>query len=313
LPATTQRLCHQTAAAGAPEHAAVPVASAATMPHMWQSVAGAFESSRDAGEEKNRGIHRATSRAVDCTTYSTTVRRGDEHICELSGFRLSFEQRSADGASGGDFCVLSGRERGRISVAIGDMCGSGAEGRAHLAAILPKVGELVRSGLSPARVLSKLNRVAAAVLPLDRFVTAAVLELDMRLGTLTIANAGHVPPLVRNGAHHVSVVRGVSGAPLGFSEASIYVDSRYDLGAGDVIVLMTDGVLEAIESDLIAMITARRLFAQTEGGALQARERFVEKFDKCAVRRHPDDMTLVALEALGGSGASNTNGFLQVS
>src|SRR5262245_42916495 len=89
--------------------------------------------------------------------------------CELSGFRVSAERRGAAGTRGGDFYILAARAPGHISIVIGDACGSGAEGEAQLAPVLPHVCELVRSGISPARLLSELNRVAALELPLDRF------------------------------------------------------------------------------------------------------------------------------------------------
>ena len=232
-------------------------------------------------------------------------------VQDLGGFRISAERRGVCGSRGGDFYTFAVHGPGRIGVVIGDACGSGAEGEAQLAPILPKVRELARRGVAPARLLEELNRTAAATLPSDRFVTAAALELDVRRGVLTTANAAHVPPLVRR-AGVVSVVGTVAGAPLGFSETSLYVDEEHDLAEGDVIVLMTDGVLEVIESDLLAMSTSRSVFAGAPEGASGAHRSFLRLFEECALGRRPDDMTLVALEALSDAEASNANEFLQV-
>lgn len=231
---------------------------------------------------------------------------------EQSGFHVSAERRGADGARGGDFYTLAVRGPGRIGVVIGDACGRGADGEAQLAPILPKVCELALSGLSPARLLSELNRTVVAELPLDRFVTAAAFELDARKGVFMAANAGHVPAMLRR-AREVSIVGRVSGAPLGFSQDSAYREEHHDLCRGDVIVLMTDGVLEAIEADLVTMSTLRTLCAETKEGACGVHRLLLRKFEECTRGCRADDMTLVALEALAEVSACNTNEYLKAS
>jgi len=218
---------------------------------------------------------------------------------------VSAERRGAGGAKGGDFYTLAVRAPGHVGVVIGDACGQGADGEAQLALILPRACELALSGLSPAKLLSELNRTVIAELALDRFVTAAAFELDAPRGVFTAANAGHVPALVRR-VGRVSVVGRVSGPPLGFSENSSYTDEHHELSRGDVIVLMTDGLLEAVEADLMAMSTLRTLFAETREGACGVHRLLLRKFEECSAGRRADDMTLVALEALADVSASNT-------
>jgi serine phosphatase RsbU (regulator of sigma subunit) len=172
------------------------------------------------------------------------------------------------------------------------------DGEAQLARIFPKVRELALSGRMPARLLSELNRTVIAELPLDRFVTAAAFELDLRAGVLTVANAAHVPALVRR-AGRTSIVGRASGAPLGFSAQTTYVDERRSLMRRDVIVLMTDGVLEAVEADLSTMSTLRRFLANTTIGVAGVHRSLLKMFDECSVGRCADDMTLLALEPIG--------------
>jgi serine phosphatase RsbU (regulator of sigma subunit) len=231
--------------------------------------------------------------------------------CELCGFRVSAELRGAAGEHGGDFYILAAHAPGRIGIVIGDACGNGVEGEAQLASILPRARELACSGLSPSRLLLELNRLAVLDLPLDRFITAVALELDVDDGVLIAASAAHVPPLVRR-AENVSMACLHAGSPLGFSIASTYVDERHDLIEGDLIVLMTDGILEAIETDLLEMSATRRLFAAAPEGARGVHRLFLRKVDERTRGRRTDDMTLLAVEALPKIGASNANGLLQV-
>jgi serine phosphatase RsbU (regulator of sigma subunit) len=182
-------------------------------------------------------------------------------------------------------------------VVIGDAAGRGADGAEQLSRILPKVHELALSGASPAELLTVLNRTAAAELPHDRFVTAAAFEFDMRARTLTVANAAHVPAIVRRARGEVVVVGRPSGVPLGIVEQTTYIEEHCELNHGDVVVLMTDGVLEALESDLLSMSTLKRLVAEASEGASNVHRSLLRRFEECTAGKVADDMTLMALES----------------
>jgi serine phosphatase RsbU (regulator of sigma subunit) len=218
---------------------------------------------------------------------------------DRAGFDVSAECRGAGRTvRGGDFYTLAVRAPGHIGVVIGDACGRGAEGHAQLARILPTVHELALSGVSPAALLTALNQAVAAELPADRFLTAAAFEFDMRTETITVANAAHVPAIVRRArGRQVSVVGRASGVPLGIASGTTYLDERCELSGGDVIVLMTDGVLEAVESDLVNMSTLKRFVSEASEGAREVHRFLLRKFEDCTTEERSDDMTLMTLEA----------------
>jgi sigma-B regulation protein RsbU (phosphoserine phosphatase) len=121
----------------------------------------------------------------------------------------------------------------------------------------------------------------------------------MRAGVLTVANAAHVPAIVRRArSRRVSIVGRASGMPLGILEKTTYVDERYELNQGDVIVLMTDGVLEAVESDLVSMSTLKRFLAEASEDAGDVHRSLLRRFEKCTTGKRADDMTLMVLEAV---------------
>jgi serine phosphatase RsbU (regulator of sigma subunit) len=255
-----------------------------------------------AAKDKRRGMSRAPQRHVHqleachlASNPSGVLTRWDH-----AGFHVSAEHRSAGGtAGGGDFYTLAVRAPGHIGVVIGDACGRGADGEAQISRILPKVRQLALSRISPAELLTELNRTVATELAPDRFVTAAAFEFDVGAGLLTVANAAHVPAVVRRARDGlVSVVGYASGMPLGIAESTTYRDERFELNRGDVIVLMTDGVLEAIESDLMSMSTLQRLLAGASEGARDVHALLLRKFEECTTGKRVDDMTLVALEAM---------------
>jgi sigma-B regulation protein RsbU (phosphoserine phosphatase) len=221
----------------------------------------------------------------------------DVNAMYLNGFRVAAECRAAGGLLGGDFYRLLPHAPGRIGVVIGDTCGQGARAAAYLATVQPSLDELAQSKASPAELLSELNRVAARTLPMDCFITAAAFDCDAEAGVLKIANAGHVPAIVRGASGLVSIVGNASGPPLGIEPESKYEDERYELRRGDVLVMMTDGLLEAIEQDLLSMETVRAWLSQAPGEVSSVHRLLLGKLDASVARRFMDDVTLVTLEA----------------
>jgi phosphoserine phosphatase RsbU/P len=211
------------------------------------------------------------------------------------GFRVAAECRPAEELAG-DFYIVARRGPGRLLVLIGDACGRGRDGAALLPGILPRARHLASSDVNPAHLLLALNRTAAAVLPIDRFVTAAALEFDRELCTLTMANAGHVPALARSARGNVRVIGRVSGPPLGVLAEPAFEEECVPFRDGDTVVLMTDGVLEAMETDLLEMRRLRELIAHSPAHARGLNHSILAALDRRSKGRRTDDVTLVTVE-----------------
>jgi sigma-B regulation protein RsbU (phosphoserine phosphatase) len=164
--------------------------------------------------------------------------------------------------------------------------------------VLPVLAQLSGGTARPSLLLEALNEKLAGRMPSDRFVTGAVLELDAETGTLTVANAGHVPAMVRSRSGEVAVVGRASGPPLGIVADHIYLDESYPLAGGDVVVFMTDGVLEAIETDLTAMPRVAAVVAAQPGRGKDVHRRLLATLPTYPPERRRDDMTLLSLELL---------------
>jgi serine phosphatase RsbU (regulator of sigma subunit) len=216
---------------------------------------------------------------------------------DLGFFRLLAKSRSAEGELGGDFYAFRQKTPQRLSVMIGDVCGRGREGAHLLPSVLARIEEAAPCTARPSHLLAELNRGLSLDLSSDRFVTVMSLEIDASRGTLTVANAGHVPLMLRRSSGEVRIIGRASGPPLGIWQDSSYFDETYRFKSGDLVVLMTDGVLEAIETDLEGMSRLKALLAATEdAGAVQ--ERLFEPLLRDREDRVPDDMTLLSLELL---------------
>jgi len=90
-----------------------------------------------------------------------------------------------------------------------------------------------------------LNRYACAnSLAGARFTTAFLAEWDAALNTLTYINAGHNPPLLKRCSGAIERLE-AGGLPLGIMSAGRYQQGQLVLGSGDLLVVFTDGVIEA--------------------------------------------------------------------
>jgi serine phosphatase RsbU (regulator of sigma subunit) len=219
-------------------------------------------------------------------------------LWEFGGFQMLAESRTADGLPGGDFYTFALRAPTRLAVVIGDACGRGRDGAELVPLVLPAVDALLPTEASPGRLLSEVNRILRGNVAKDRFITAAAFELDASAGSIVAACAGHVPTLIRNAEGRVRAVARASGPPLGIENECEYTDEQHDLTLGDVVVFMTDGLLEALETDLMAMETLRRILASAPAGNGAVHRFLLSELDRCTLRRRSDDVLLLSLEVV---------------
>ncbi len=145
------------------------------------------------------------------------------------------------GSSAAEECEAS-----RWAIILGDVAGKGVPAALMMAGICPEVRHLVRAGVAPHEVLSKVNQRIDDVEFDCRFVTLVFTELDRRTHRLTVASAGHPCPLVRRSGGVIEEVgRAESGTPLGIDGGGGYRSITVTLEVGDVVVLYSDGVTDA--------------------------------------------------------------------
>jgi serine phosphatase RsbU (regulator of sigma subunit) len=207
------------------------------------------------------------------------------------------------GPVGGDFYAFDLRDAKRLAIVVGDACGRGSDGARLLPSLVQRLEAL--SGYSqPSHLLEELNRRIVLEMPSDRFVTGAAFYFDAEAGLLTVANAGHVPAILRDARGHVSVIGRASGPPLGMFKHCSYTDLSYRIGKDDVVIIMTDGILEVVETDLAEMPTLIALVAEAPAGSRGVHRSLMDNVQVHSRGRRMDDMTLLSLEVLCAGRAS---------
>jgi phosphoserine phosphatase RsbU/P len=182
---------------------------------------------------------------------------------------------------GGDFFLIQPGADGSLLAVIGDVSGKGVPAALAVSAIL---GALRGSSLqSPAAVLAHLNRVLHR--HASGFATCCVLHLsplEMGHGTLTFANAGHIPPY-----HNGKALNIPGDLPLAILPEASYEESRVTFAPRDRFTLISDGVLEATnpQREMLG-------FERTEEISAQSAARIAET---ARIFGQEDDITVVSL------------------
>ena len=148
---------------------------------------------------------------------------------------------------GGDFYDLIPLKDGRFVFALGDVSGKGVAAALLAAMAQGALQVQFASNLPLTEVISSVNKVLALRSESNRFITLFCAVLD-REGHLTYINAGHnLPILVRlTGETETLTTKSVLLGAFDFIE---YKPRQTRLSSGDVVVMYTDGVTEAVNAD----------------------------------------------------------------
>ncbi len=141
-----------------------------------------------------------------------------------------------------DFLRLSDRVHG---IMIGDVSGKGLPAALRMAVARTVFRHEARRNHAPGITLAGVNQGILSEIP-QGMVTMLYARLDTCSGELHLANAGHTFPLLTSTTIHEVEI---SGLPLGVDMESDYREVTVCLHPGTSVVLYTDGVLEAENSD----------------------------------------------------------------
>jgi sigma-B regulation protein RsbU (phosphoserine phosphatase) len=203
-----------------------------------------------------------------------------------------------------DFIRLGPR---RLGILIADVSGKGTSAAFYMAELKGLVLALGQIYQSPKQLLIEVNRIMAANIDARSFITMIYAVLDMDDGTLTYARAGHTPLIYLRGKDGGDRIEVLSPSGLvvgldGFDEHfdAMIEEASLDVAKGDVAVLFTDGVSEAMneDSDLFGEERLSALVEESAGETVETlRERILLDLDTFVGKADQhDDMTLVLLK-----------------
>ena len=200
---------------------------------------------------------------------------------------------------GGDLYDIVRLDLGRVMVSIGDVCGKGVPASLFMAITQTIMRLVVRFDQDLQTEINSANKLLAADNREEMFTTLFCALFDAASGTMTYCNCGHNSPLIlRKDSDSFEPLR-TCGPPLGIFEDTNYAPRSIALGRGDIVMLYTDGVTEAENTQKALFGTKRLEEALLEKRGAPARdvvEHVIERvgfFTRGAVQS--DDITCVAV------------------
>lgn len=153
------------------------------------------------------------------------------------------------GFVGGDFYDIFEIENTKnIGIMIGDVSGKGIEAAKLTAVIKNTIKALTLYETSPSMIFKKTRKLLKKILNKYTFVSVFFGILDKESGDLLFCSGGHPPAIVKKitGKTEKAIdILETKSAVIGLSSGLTYIDSKYALNKSDVLVLYTDGLIEA--------------------------------------------------------------------
>jgi sigma-B regulation protein RsbU (phosphoserine phosphatase) len=145
-----------------------------------------------------------------------------------------------------DFLALPGE---RLGIVIGDVSGHGFDSALLMAETRAVLRSTIQTKSDPGEILGIINRVLAADIEGNRFVTMLLACLHGPTGRFTYASAGH-SGYVLDGSGAIKTELTATGLPLGlFADAAYETSGETTLEPGEMILLLTDGVTDSEAPD----------------------------------------------------------------
>jgi serine phosphatase RsbU (regulator of sigma subunit) len=224
-------------------------------------------------------------------------------VPDVPGMTVASRYNAAtDGAQvGGDWYDLLPLPDGAIGLAVGDVVGHDLRAAAAMGELRGVLRSYAWEGLGPATVVDRCDDVVQG-LGMAAMATAVYARLergDDGSWRLTYSNAGHPPPLLRRAGGGVELLTGNLSPLIGATRGVIREESELYCKVGDMLVLHTDGLIEApgFDPDERTQLIADTLAAQADDVSVdEVCDRLLEVLGAETLR---DDAVLLAIRLTG--------------
>ena len=212
---------------------------------------------------------------------------------------------------GGDYYDYLSFSDESVGLVVADVSGKGISAALLMASLQASVRNVIGPDTHPCDANHRLNDIIYRSTTASRYATMFLGLFDAKTRILRYSNAGHNPPMLlrRSGNSKLSA----GGLPLGILDKVVYAEGSQTLEPGDILLLYTDGAIEAANasSEEFGLDRLVRFFhARRDSGDLTAviDETIAELQRWTGGSPQGDDITLVVARAVGGAvGAGSVN------
>ena len=202
---------------------------------------------------------------------------------------------------GGDYFDYIDLPDGRIAVAVADVAGKGIPAALLMARLYSAARYHLLSQSDLGNALADLNRDITSSGLGHRFITCVLAVIDPTNRQVAMANAGHLPPLVRHADDSITeIISEYPGMPLGIVPDQEFRQQLVPLAPGDTWLMFTDGVTEAMNEE--NEIFGSQRLQESFSGAPQEIDAMIlgivsDVESHCGKCDQSDDMCLTAFRA----------------
>jgi sigma-B regulation protein RsbU (phosphoserine phosphatase) len=206
---------------------------------------------------------------------------------------------------GGDFYDYFMLNDDELCFCVADVSGKGVGSALFMAMTKLQIKSRAADDKLPSKILTRVNADLARDNPSCMFVTVFLGTINLRSGQVTYSNAGHNPPLIKRASGEVEEVPDLHGPLLGVLEGREYGEGTLTLAPGDVLLIFTDGVTEAMDtgdnlySDERLLQTVLDISEISADSVLNTVRSSVDEYALGA--EQSDDITMITLQYKGQS------------
>ena len=131
-------------------------------------------------------------------------------------------------------------------LAVGDVAGKGVAAGLVMVMVSSILRLITNSTKDMATLMAWVNRGIAGQVDLDHFATLGLVCVDAASGVLEFSNAAHQPLLIYRVDSDAVETVDIKSIPIGVERTTAYQDKKVRLAPGDVLVMHTDGLVEAM-------------------------------------------------------------------
>jgi sigma-B regulation protein RsbU (phosphoserine phosphatase) len=166
----------------------------------------------------------------------------------IQGLKVAAFSKPARGVSGDYYDVMKVK-RGKMAMVICDVAGKGVP--ASLVMIMIRsILHLIAGAQKDAKtIVNWINRGITGKIDIDHFATLSFLTFDPVSGVVEYSNAGHHPMMIYRAAQDKIEILDTEGLPIGIESAADFHMKTTVLKDGDIAVLYTDGIIEAMNQE----------------------------------------------------------------
>jgi len=165
-----------------------------------------------------------------------------------------FADMDSANETGGDFYDFFKIDEDHICFTIADIEGKGIPAAMYMAVAKTLIQLHLESGESLSKVFSTVNKQLCQSSMQKRFITMWTGILEISTGKIIYINAGHSAPVLKRKGEKAELLKNRSGIPVAsfFSKKKAvgnYKEFELEINKGDMLILYTDGITEAMNSE----------------------------------------------------------------